>query len=250
MAGTFHQIGARQGRALAKEISDALGKARNLHAICLEKADTRRVRTLAQIESDFQATTERIQQEWSETLNGAQQYKIDSEPLVEEKGKRVVARHEAMHKARLERIARERNEELGRINAEIESRKKEATDRYQQQESKHNAAFENEMRAITAEWNNRLEPIYRELKESAALSQKMFPPWSRDLVEGWTAPAKFEHVARFGSMDVDVDKLVATRRKDSQVAVARAVATSGPAIADSIRNKARFYLKATSGASR
>ncbi|MGZ5567602.1 MAG: FtsK/SpoIIIE domain-containing protein, partial [Limisphaerales bacterium] len=216
LAGAFHQIGAQQGRPLAKEISDALGKGRNLHAICLEKADARRVRTLAQIESDFQATTERIQQEWSETLNGAQQSKIDSEPLVEQKGQRVLARHEAMHKARTETIARERIEELGRIDSESESRRKDAADRYHQQESKHNAAFENEMRAIAEEWSRRLEPIYRELNESAALAQKLFPPWSRDLVEGWTAPTKFEHVARFGSMDVDVDKL-ATRKKDSRL---------------------------------
>jgi len=217
LAFAFHQIGGQQARPLAKEISDALGRARNLHGICLQKAETRRVDTLARIESNFQATTERIQQEWSETLTEAQEQKIASDPLVEEKGKRIVARHEAMHKTRLEQIACEHRESLAVVQGEIDSNRKDATDRHQQQESKLSAIFDTEMRAITTEWKNRLEPIYRTLNEASAVSQKLFPPWSHDLVERWSAPTKFEHVARFGSIEVDVDKLVPGRARDSKL---------------------------------
>ncbi|MDB6059200.1 MAG: segregation ATPase, FtsK/SpoIIIE family, partial [Verrucomicrobiales bacterium] len=217
LAIVLHVVGGNQGWPLATDISEALGTARNLHGICLQKAEARRVNTLAKIEANFEATTQRIQQEWSDTLNGAQQQKIDSEPLVEEKAKRVAARHEAMHKTRSEKISREHREAVGTNTSDIESRRKEANDRYQQQASKHNAAFDTELRGISTEWTSRLGPVYRELMLTSAVSEELFRPWARDLVEEWIAPETFDHLARFGSLEVNIDKLVPNRSKESKL---------------------------------
>jgi S-DNA-T family DNA segregation ATPase FtsK/SpoIIIE len=216
LAIVLHQVGASQGAVLANEISEGLARARNYHAFCSERADARRVKTLARIEADFQATTARIQQEWSDTLNGAQQEKIDSEPVMEQKGKLVAAHHDQMNRTRWEQIARSRSEELQRINTEIEAQKKETNDRYDQLGAKHNVVFDNEMRAVSSEWTSKLGPMYRDLTVTAAVSEEVFRPWTRDLVEDWTAPETFEHLARFGSVEVNVEQL-APRKSESKL---------------------------------
>ena len=217
IAFVLHIVGAQQGAKLATEIAEALGKARQLEGVCLQMADTRRVQTLARIESDHQATTGRIQREWTETLTEASEQKEASGPQVDEKSTLVTAHNEALHRMCLEKINREHGENLSRINGEIGARKKETNDRCLQQESKHNAAFESEMRGIANDWQNTLQPFYRQVVETKSLSEELFPPWSRKVVNEWTAPEHFAHVAKFGDVAVDVEKLLENRTKSSKL---------------------------------
>jgi DNA segregation ATPase FtsK/SpoIIIE, S-DNA-T family len=217
LAIVLHIVGANKAAPVVKEICDALGRARNLQAICLQKADERRVQTLAQIESNFQTTTQRIQGEWSETLTEAEGQKEGSGPMVDEKATLVTAHNEAMHRAASERIAREHADAIARIYSDIDARKKEVNDRFGQQEQRHRTVFETEMQVVSLEWKTKLEPIYRDFADAQALSEKLFPQWSRDLVERWNAPGDFAHVARFGAVDLAVDKFVARGNKETRL---------------------------------
>lgn len=217
IAFVLHIVGAQQGAGLAKEIAEALGKARHLEGVCLQLAEARRVQTLAKIESDYKATTERIQREWSETLNEAGEQKEASGPQVDEKLTLVTAHNESLHRSSLERINRDHSGALAAINANIDARKKEANDHYQQQEAKYRSAFDADMRGVANDWQSTLQPFYRQVLEAKSLSEQLFPPWSKAVVEEWSAPEHFAHVAKFGDVEVDVEKLLENRTKTSKL---------------------------------
>ncbi len=64
-----------------------------------------------------------------------------------------------------------------------------------------------------------LEPIYADLKSANARAGELFPPWQPAVLESWRAPAEFSGAAKFGQMDVEVEKLAEAKIKDRRLAL-------------------------------
>jgi DNA segregation ATPase FtsK/SpoIIIE, S-DNA-T family len=211
--------GRGQAAALAARITDALGRARRMNDACLEKADARYHQDVQGAKGDFQNKTKSIDQQLKAALKEALEMKGTFREKIDDKTVRINNRNERLHQQQLERADRDHTDGLARLREQADTRKEALIAANAERESKFNAERETQWQTLEAEWKQRFVPIYAELTAANDEAQRLFPAWENPAWANWTPPAKFEQAAKFGRIDVDLEKLCEMTPKDPRLAL-------------------------------
>ncbi|HEY6167438.1 MAG TPA: FtsK/SpoIIIE domain-containing protein, partial [Verrucomicrobiae bacterium] len=73
--------------------------------------------------------------------------------------------------------------------------------------------------SLETELKEKTAPVYTAFDSANAMAEKLFPPWDPQFHENWSAPAEFAHVAKFGRLEVDVEKLAGVAPQERRPAL-------------------------------
>ncbi len=212
-------VARRRAAPLPARIAGALGRAQRLSEACLQQSQAHHQQELQRLQDEYKTTSQTIDQQLKQALAQGSESRVSCRMRCDEKTVKVSARHEAIHKAKLERLAREHDETVARLQRTGATRQKALTDAGQAEEAKLNADYQAKWRELETQWRRTLEPIYAAIDATNAIAGKLFPPWNAPTWENWTPPAKFVGLARFGEVAVDVEKLSEGLPKDPRLAL-------------------------------
>jgi S-DNA-T family DNA segregation ATPase FtsK/SpoIIIE len=200
-------VGKKQGSAMAAKISGSFGRARCILEVCGEKCEARRVQEIERVEKEFQTKTEKIHQEWDETLEEASRNREYWPKKMDEKAAALAERNETLRRLKLEYVEQELAKNIAKLTSEAEAKMRSTNETGTSHEVKVNADHEALWQPMLTEWQGRIAPLYQAIQESSSSAEKAFPPWDNPFWKTWKAPQHFEQVARFGRLNVDIPKL-------------------------------------------
>ncbi|HEX4644335.1 MAG TPA: hypothetical protein VH598_01875, partial [Verrucomicrobiae bacterium] len=221
LAGIFivHFIGRLQSKPLASATAAALGRARRMHDVGLEKADARYQVEYARIEQDYKDTIQRLEQEWNFALAGGAEGKEAHEPRMVQKELRLSSFNNQLYRARLDRLEKAHTESVERLTREIEADKKRIASACEENEARLNGENQAQWRELENNWKSAVQPIYQAINAATAFAQRLFPAWDPPRLADWKPPLTFEHTAKFAQIDVDVSKLCEALPQDPRLSL-------------------------------
>jgi DNA segregation ATPase FtsK/SpoIIIE, S-DNA-T family len=200
-------LGKKQGTAIAAKIAAAFGKARRILQLCGEKSDQRRVQEIERVENEFQAKTQKIHEEWDQTLEEASRNREHWPKKMDQKAAALNQRNESLRRLKLEYVEEELTKTTAQLKSEAEAKIQAAKDTCASHEAKVTADYEAQWQPMLTEWQEKMQPLYQAVQENNAASDQAFPPWNAEIWKSWKAPQHFHHAARLGKLNVDIPKL-------------------------------------------
>ena len=206
--------------AIARDIAGMAVRARQLHELAAETSETHYQSELMRINNEYKRTSLGVDQELKQALSGGADLRARSRTSTDEKTFRVTARHEQLHKSRLERFEREHADTIQRLNNEAEAKQRALVESNEANEKRFKAEYEAQWQALENEWRSRTQPLFEALGAARARAENLFPAWDKRCWESWTPPGEFAEAAKFGELKVDLER------------TAEATAESQPAMLD------------------
>jgi len=202
-----------QTASLAGSVSKNLARVRRLHDEAFAKSESRYHEEQARSKSDYQNAVQTVEQQLKRTLAEAGEQRVSRRMKSDERTVRITARHERMYPARLARLDREHAEALAQLKQSAEARMKALTEAHEDKQKQMSAEHQAAWQALEAEWKSKVEPLYATIESARTGAEKLFPPWEAGGWGAWKPPERFGAAARFGQLDVDVEKLCEARPK-------------------------------------
>ncbi len=215
----LHFLAGRQGLPLAGRIARTLARARQVHAMCVEKSGGRHDRELQRIEAEFQSTGQRISADWQAMLDEAEHDRATLPAALEAKARRAAATNDRLHRLQLDALDARQAEGRASLRQAHAAQTGEMQAVLATKDSRLKAEFEARWQPLVSEWKSVLEPLYAQVEAANAAAAQTFPPWTKAFVDGWKAPRDFAHAARFARLEIDLATLAEGLPKDSRLAL-------------------------------
>ncbi len=215
----IHQLGKRQSAPAAGVIASHLARARRLHDGSLEQAGLRHQQEQEGIQKEFESRNRELNQEWKQTVRAALDTRGARAQKVDEKGARVMLRHELSHRAKLKQIEGKHADNVARLLQAGDVRAKELAGVHVEKMVRLEAEQQTRWQALEMEWKNSIQPIQEAITAANAAAAELFPDWQSPAWKQWTPPPDFKNVAKFGCLDVDVAKFADALPKDKRLAL-------------------------------
>jgi DNA segregation ATPase FtsK/SpoIIIE, S-DNA-T family len=199
-------IAVNRANPLACSMAAALLKAGKLHALGAQQAETHYQNEVARIHDEFHSATVEADQELKKALAGGTDLRAHSRTAIDEKTFRITAKHEQLHKSKLQRLEEQHAETVDRLKAEAAANEQAQTGSAVGDEARFNQEFLTQSNAFEAEWRALAEPLLNKMNVSRVVADKLFPPWSSRVVEPWAPPALFESAAQLGHLTLDLEQ--------------------------------------------
>ncbi len=241
LAGLFvivlaiYLFGGRRAGPAAKTIARYLATAWRLHDLCLEKAEARCQREQERIQTEFENTTRRLNQQWKKIVREAVDTRGSRAQTADEKAARALQKNEQVGHAKLSQLERDRASHLARLKQETEAETGELTRVHEEKVAKLNDEQDTRWQALAGEWKNCIQPIHDAIRNDNAAAEKDFPEWKVARASGpseshgqdarattwknWALPEEFKNAAKFGRLEVDAGKLAEATLKDKRLAL-------------------------------
>ena len=212
-------IAQGQGTPSARSVASDLAKARRFHDACYEKADLRLQHDQERIKAEFQNRTKAIDQEYKNLIKEAIGLRDLRPREIDEKAGRLNQKAEKVRVAHMERLERNRTEALPNLKLGLEGQTKQLSE----SQAANIAKIESEQgalwNALETEWKRAVQPLCESLEKANAAAASMFPEWDGSRWKDWTPPAEFQNAAKFGRLEVDVEKLADSPAKTRRLAL-------------------------------
>ncbi len=224
----LHQLGMRSAAPDARSIASKLIEATNLHSSTLAEAMLRSDREIEKAKEVFDAESASVQHRWGMVSEVGANFEKSVREKLKAQAPRAAEKNESHTKERLAAVQAERNAQAQQFIDAANRRKDTLTAAYQ----KDSAVLDQEEEAAWADvenaWKQKVEPLYGELGRVTSASAAQFPPWSRQLVDHWSAPKQFIPAATFGRVGVDLATFAGSLPKEPRLALPGAAQFSVP----------------------
>jgi hypothetical protein len=210
-------IAQQQATPCARTVASELAKARRLHDACYHKADLRLRQDQERIKSEFQNRTKALDQEFKEVIKEAIGLRDVRPRQIDEKAGRLNQKAEKVRIAHTERLERNRAEALPGLKEKLEAQTKQLSETQAANIAKIESQQQELWNPLEAEWKKAVQPLCEALEKTNAETAQMFPEWDLSRWKDWTPPDQFQNAAKFGRLEVDVEKLADTGNADIPV---------------------------------
>jgi S-DNA-T family DNA segregation ATPase FtsK/SpoIIIE len=207
----------RKAAPLAASISRALGEARRLHDACFEKSETHYQHELQRLADEYQSATSTADRDLKRAMTQAGEQRVARRMESDGKAFRILAENDQRHRRRIAEIENEHSGAVERLTQASGVRTNAVAVASKEREAKLKAEYQAQWQAIQTEWQARLQPIYQTIDATNAFAAKLFPNWDDPGWADWKPPASFEHLVKFGGLDVDVEKLCVALPQDQRL---------------------------------
>ena len=205
--GALYLIGRAQAKPAAAHVGGALRRAEVLYDACGQAAARSFQRNLEEIDSAFQAQDDELNSEWSVLLEEPGRKRATAHARVDEKGGRLLQRHQQRQSVRLAAVEQERVARLAGLQNDLAARKQQLSDESRTRAAQLAQETESRWALLDAELRARTAPVYGAIVAANATAERLFPPWQTGFDERWELPKEFSHLAQVGRLEVDVEKL-------------------------------------------
>jgi DNA segregation ATPase FtsK/SpoIIIE, S-DNA-T family len=213
---------------LAKTIAGDLAKARRLLDASSEKAETRYVRDQERVRAEFENIVRDLNQAWRHAVRGAMELRGARPVSLDEKAGRAARKCEQLYQVQLKRFEREHADNLARLRDDLAADAAKFAEGLAAKKAKFEADLRAQWRALENEWRNAVQPIYEKIRDANAAAEKDFTEWNSNTWKSWTPPIQFKNAAKFGRLEVDVEKFAETLPKDPRLGLPGPAAFSVP----------------------
>ncbi|EEF60262.1 cell divisionFtsK/SpoIIIE [Pedosphaera parvula Ellin514] len=221
-------MGKQRAKPLAATIANALGRARTLHSVCLEKSENTYSQEMSRVETEFKEGRGAVDKEYKSAIREDERLRVSRAQEVDQRKLEASARNMALRRMNLERLERAHQATGERLNNEAEAAKKKLAASLVEKETRHNAEHCAHWENLESEWKTKVQPIYDAIGAANKLAEKVSPPWSPKVVETWTPPIEFSQAAEFAHFEVEVEKLAEVTPKDTRLALPGPARFSAP----------------------
>src|SRR5262249_15527067 len=161
---------------------------------------------LQRIQTQFQDTIQKSTDRLREAQAKAGDLRVKCRTENDKHAVRVTARNETLHRAKLQRLDRQQAEAVQFRARTEQERIKALADACDAKVAAIAAEQAAGWQTLEAEWKTRTTPIYETLQAGGIASGQMFPPWSEPVWQVWKPSTQFGQAARFGELQVDLEK--------------------------------------------
>jgi DNA segregation ATPase FtsK/SpoIIIE, S-DNA-T family len=221
-------IAQQQATPTARTVASDLAKARRLHDACYHKADLRLQQDQERIKAEFQNRTKALDQEFKGIIKEAINMRDLRPREIDEKAARVHQKAEKVRAAHMERLERNRTENLPRLKEQLDAETKGLSETQAANIAKIESQQDALWAALESEWKQAVQPLCETLEKANAEAARKFPEWELSRWQNWTPPDQFQNAAKFGRLEVDVEKLADTAPKTRRLALPCAANLSVP----------------------
>ena len=209
----------RRAEPAVKTIARNLTTARRLHDVCLEKAEARCLREQERVQTEFEATSRRLNQQWKQIVREAVDTRGSRAQTADEKAARALQKNDQLGRAKLSQLERDHAANVARRRQETEAQTGQLTGVHNAKMAKLNDEEQTRWQALAGEWTNCIQPIHETIRAANAAAEELFPGWQNPVWKQWTLPEEFKNAAKFGRMEVDAGKLAEATLKDKRLAL-------------------------------
>ncbi len=210
-------IAQQQATPSARTVSGDLAKARRWHDACYEKGDLHLQHDQERIKAEFQNRNKAIDQEYKDVIKEAIGLRDLRPRQIDEKAARVTQKAEKVRVAHMERLERIRTEGLPRLKQEVEAETRRLSETQGANIAKIEAEQQARLSALEAEWKQAVQPLCETLEKAQAEAARMFPEWGQSNWKDWIPPQEFTNAAKFGSLQLEVEKLADSTSKNGRL---------------------------------
>jgi len=197
-------LSIQKASPLARAIATSLIKSRRLHDLAAQRSEAHYQEEVARLHGEFNSATSQVDQDLKQALAGGAELRARSRTKTDEKTFRITAKHEQLHRIRLDRLQKLYNETIECLKNETTSAEQGQSEAAGNSEKKFKDDYRTQLTALETDWKNRAQPLIEKLELSRSVAEKLFPPWLTASLDKWTPPAQFEHSARLGDLQVDL----------------------------------------------
>ena len=190
----------------AADAAAALREAHQLHDAAARKADASFAQEAERIRITHVSTTQMLNNQWKELQGQVKNLRADWAVRLGERARNLNAANDGQRTHNLARIEHAYSERIGQLTSESAARKKHIESGHADGLAKVKTAQDAAWHTLETDWREKVVPLYTQLQDAAARSQKIFPVWHAELWKDFTLPNEFAHVARFGELMVDLEK--------------------------------------------
>ena len=215
----IYLFGGHRAGPTAKTIARNLATARRLHDVCLEKAELRCRQEQERVQTEFENTSRRLNQQWKQIVREAVDTRGSRAQTADEKASRALQKNEQLGIAKLSQLERAHDGNVARLQQEAVAQTGQLAAIHEAKVAKLNADIQGRWQALATEWKDCIQPIHETLRAADAAAEELFPGWQHPVWKQWTLPEEFKNAAKFGRMEVDIGKLAETTPKDKRLAL-------------------------------
>ena len=215
----IHQVGKRQAGPTAKTIAGDLARARRWHDLALEQAGLRYQQEQERIQKEFADANRSLNQEWKQTVKAAMDTRGVRAQKVDEKGFSALKTNERIYRAKLGQVQNEHTGNVTHLRKEADAQARQSADTHAEKMARLTAEHETRWQALQTEWGNCIQPIHETIRAANATAEKLFPDWQQPAWKQWALPEEFKNAAKFGRVEVNVEKLIGVATKDKRLAL-------------------------------
>jgi hypothetical protein len=225
LAGLFvivlaiYLFGGHRAGPVAKKIAYDLATARRLHDVCLEKAELHCQQEQERIQTEFESATRRLNLQWKQTVREAVGTRGSRAQAADEKAARAMQKNEQLGRDKISRLERDHADNITRLREKMEAQIGQLTKVHEAKVAKLNDEQQTRWQALADEWKNCIQPIHETIRAADATAAELFPEWQNPVWQKWTHPEEFKNAAKFGHMDVDIERLAEATPKDKRLAL-------------------------------
>ena len=201
----------------AKTMACSLATARRLLDVSAEKSDAHFQQEQGRIKIEFETTKQTFNQEWRQAVRDIGQVRGEQPTAISAKASRLLQKNEQWLQREFRQLQESHDEAMLRLKEEDAAQVRQLAETYKtltaQIESDHQARW----RELEADWKSRCQALDEGVQAANAAATEHFPAWDAALWHNWTPPIDFQNSAKFGRLEVEVEKFAGPVPKDARL---------------------------------
>jgi hypothetical protein len=208
---SLYGLSQRQGAPVAARVAADLVRARQLLDACEGRATERRRLEQERAREGFAEAARVLDGQWQEAVAKAEEARTIRPREIDSKALRLAERNRLWHEARKERVEREGDEALKRIEREAEAGRRAMEAERATILTKQTVEFETRWAELVREWKVAIGPIHDAIDAANQAVAGLVRPWDDPSWGDWEPPLEFQNAVPFGRMEVKLEEWVGHR---------------------------------------
>jgi len=214
---TVYVLGGRAAAPLAKTIAGDVATARRLFAASTEMSETHFQQEQERIKNEFETSKQTFNQEWRQAARDIGHLRGVQPTAISAKASRLLQKNEHWWQGELGRLQQRHDETLVQLKAEDAARVRQLAEMHKSRTTQIELDYQAGWRDLEADWKSRSQLLVEAITAANATAETISPAWDAALWQNWTPPTEFQNAAKFGRLEVDVEKFAGPLPKDARL---------------------------------
>jgi DNA segregation ATPase FtsK/SpoIIIE, S-DNA-T family len=215
--GTLFNRG--QTAPVAAQVAENLAKAKRLLDVSETQAAQRYQQDFENAETEFLQRKEMLNQQFKDLTRWAIEARNSRPMEAEQRTHHAHQKNEEQRRANLERVEQENAETVARVRRDTEIQTRQLAETHKANVARLQSDYEAQWHELENDWQNTIRPLYEKIRAANASAEKLFPEWSDSYLESWNPPKEFSNAAKFGRMEIELEKFAEAMPKDKRLAL-------------------------------
>ncbi|MSU37233.1 MAG: ATP-binding protein [Pedosphaera sp.] len=248
LAVALYLFGHWRSKPLATRIAINLARFRPLHPVCLESSGIRFHEANQQLTTAHRNTVQQLNEAWWQAEQEAETLKTTSNQAIRQKVERIVGKNQKTHDLRLSALTAEHQRHLAALNDAAEAAQTQSSARHLTALEQLSMDSNRQWQDLEREWRRDLLSIFTGIESSTTAANALAPEWNLPVASSAIPHALSASSVKFGTLEIDIGKLVGRLPVTPRLALPGPKAISTPLCLTSPDQSALLIESGTTGA--